>query len=164
MTAGSVVAILVALCTGTGCTTPMMLVVDVQIDGNDVVIEKCPLHRSRLHIGIYPCRRERQPMFRTIAPDSRAATHSVGPTGFASVARAVNKCGTQHRLDGVITVTLVIETGRLTRVDPNRGGEAFAACLRTMLDGLSFDGREGTMSVPFKIVTTRAETTPKQIR
>lgn len=100
--------------------------------------------------------------FASVAPDSRAVAPSVRRTGFASVSRAVSNCGTQYRLDGVVTVTLVIKTGRLTRVDPNRGGEAFAACLRRMLDGVPFDGTEGTSSVPFKIVTPRDETTPKQ--
>lgn len=180
MTGGRMLAILVATGTTTGCAT--MLVSDVQIDGNDLVIEKCPFYRHWWHVSsLRSCTTERQrlPVIRTIAPvapvrltapaetgidpvvpvgdgevpDSHAATPSAVRTGFAGVGHAVSRCGTQHGLDGVIKVTLVIEAGRLSRVDPDRGGEAFAGCLRTALDGLSFDGRGGTMSVPFKIVS-----------
>lgn len=183
MTARSIVALVVAAGTATGCAT--MLVRDVQIDGHDLVIEKCPFYRHWWHVSsLRSCTTERQrlPVIRTIAtitpvtpvtlttpaatavapvaqvgddevPGSHAATPSAVRTGFAGVGHAVSRCGTQHGLDGVIRVTLVIEAGRLSRVDPDRGGEAFAACLRTALDGLSFEGRGGTMSVPFKIVS-----------
>jgi len=155
-------AALIALVTVSGCARQARLVSDVRIDGYDLVIERCPVTAS----SSTGCTTERQPL--PVVRSTRAATPAppaIRGANYRNLVRASDAlvpCATQHQMQGVLQVTLVIDTsGHVTTAEADGAPATFAECASASLASISFaTSPEGTRVTFAWQVPALAQETP----